>query len=79
MAFAEVMASCHGLAWVKGQIIGDPLEIKMFEATGWTLLEDSQYLCTVKPKGRVYSSVVSMQPYSEDLHIVRRFEFSSKL
>ena len=28
------MACCHGLATVNGDLIGDPLEVKMFEATG---------------------------------------------
>lgn len=34
-----MMASCHGLTLVQGSIIGDPLEIKMFEAIGWELDE----------------------------------------
>ena len=29
------MASCHGLTRLAGQLIGDPLDIKMFEATDW--------------------------------------------
>ena len=33
----ESMASCHGLAIVNNKLIGDPLEIKMFEATNYTL------------------------------------------
>jgi len=31
------MASCHSLARVNEELIGDPLEIKMFEASGWEL------------------------------------------
>jgi cation-transporting ATPase 13A2 len=34
------MSSCHGLTRVNGTIIGDPLEIKMFESTGWSLEEE---------------------------------------
>lgn len=33
----EIMASCHGLARVDGSLIGDPLEVKMFEATEYEL------------------------------------------
>ena len=29
----EVMACCHSLAMAKGKLIGDPLEIKLFEAS----------------------------------------------
>ncbi|XP_063965786.1 polyamine-transporting ATPase 13A3-like [Lytechinus pictus] len=31
------MATCHELLEVEEKITGDPLDIKMFEATGWTL------------------------------------------
>lgn len=34
------MASCHGLTHVRGELIGDPLEVKMFEATQWVLIEN---------------------------------------
>lgn len=29
------MASCHSLTIVDDEIIGDPMDMKMFEATGW--------------------------------------------
>lgn len=29
------MASCHGLTIIEGHLAGDPLDIKMFEATKW--------------------------------------------
>ena len=35
----EIMATCHGLAWVQNDMVGDPLEVKLFEATGWSLEE----------------------------------------
>lgn len=38
----ECMASCHSLTRVKGELIGDPLEVKMFEATKWVLIENNQ-------------------------------------
>ncbi|KAL1923846.1 uncharacterized protein VTP21DRAFT_8826 [Calcarisporiella thermophila] len=34
------MASCQGLSYVDDQLIGDPLELRMFEFTGWTLEEN---------------------------------------
>ncbi|KAE8215245.1 hypothetical protein CF327_g1466 [Tilletia walkeri] len=33
------LATCHSLKIVDGEVIGDPLDIKMFEFTGWTLDE----------------------------------------
>ena len=35
------MATCHSLRVVNGEPIGDPLDIKMFEFTGW-LFEESE-------------------------------------
>ena len=31
----QCMACCHTLNWLDGQLVGDPLEMKMFEASGW--------------------------------------------
>ncbi|XP_069501032.1 polyamine-transporting ATPase 13A3-like isoform X2 [Ambystoma mexicanum] len=37
--FVAAMASCHSLTTIEGKISGDPLDLKMFEATGWILEE----------------------------------------
>ena len=31
----ECMASCTAITYVNGELVGDPLDVKMFEATGW--------------------------------------------
>ena len=36
------MASCHAITYVKNELLGDPLEIKMFESTKWILNENIQ-------------------------------------
>nr|XP_056719148.1 polyamine-transporting ATPase 13A3-like [Euleptes europaea] len=36
------MASCHSLTTIGGRLSGDPLDLKMFEATGWVLEEPTQ-------------------------------------
>jgi cation-transporting ATPase 13A3/4/5 len=59
----EAMASCHGLARVNNKLIGDPLEVKMFEATNF-ILDD------------INSKVIGP---NETIQILRRFEFSSTL
>lgn len=34
------LAACHSLTLINGELTGDPLDIKMFEATGWSLEEE---------------------------------------
>jgi len=29
------MATCHSLTIIEGSVAGDPLDVKMFEASGW--------------------------------------------
>ena len=37
----HAMATCHSLKVVDGEVVGDPLDAKMFEFTGWTLEEST--------------------------------------
>ncbi|KAI6046068.1 hypothetical protein EDC04DRAFT_2864955 [Pisolithus marmoratus] len=37
--FLHALATCHSLRLVDGEAIGDPLDVKMFEFTRWTLEE----------------------------------------
>lgn len=74
------MATCHSLKLV-GEMIGDPLDAKMFEFTGWTFEEggrvyevkDGRY--TVRDGGSSKPRVRS--PSGEDLEVLRIFEFES--
>lgn len=43
------LATCHALKLIDGEILGDPLDIKMFEYTGWSLDEGQSR--TVKGSG----------------------------
>ena len=46
------MASCHSITYVNEEMIGDPLEIKMFESTDWKLNETDlprDVLVSVRP------------------------------
>lgn len=36
------MATCHSLRVVDDQLLGDPLDVKMFEFTGWAFEELAQ-------------------------------------
>lgn len=36
------MATCHSLRVVDDELLGDPLDVKMFEFTGWSFEESAQ-------------------------------------
>lgn len=75
------MATCHSLTLIDGEISGDPLDLKMFESTGWsfnesTLPDENKYDLLV-PK--VVAS--PKDPLQEDIEIgiLHQFHFSSRL
>ena len=39
--FVECLATCHCATYVNDKIIGDPVDVKMFESSGWTLIENN--------------------------------------
>jgi hypothetical protein len=43
--FTECLATCHSITRVNGKLIGDPIDLEMFDSTKWILkenLEDSE-------------------------------------
>ncbi|XP_029381134.1 probable cation-transporting ATPase 13A3 isoform X2 [Echeneis naucrates] len=40
--FVACMATCHSLTRIDGELSGDPLDLKMFSATGWILEEPTE-------------------------------------
>ena len=42
------MATCHSLRKVDGKLLGDPLDVKMFEFTNWSFEEDCQQRSPIK-------------------------------
>lgn len=36
----ELLATCHGLAQLGAELVGDPLDQRLFQATGWRMLDD---------------------------------------
>ncbi|KAM3617951.1 uncharacterized protein V6R79_013182 [Siganus canaliculatus] len=82
------LACCHTLTLLQGQLLGDPLELKMVESTGWTLQEPEGNSLDAEFGGHRVLAV--MTPPTERLHaqrastsemvaIVQRFPFSSAL
>lgn len=88
----EIMASCHSLTIINNKLIGDALDIKMFEWTGW-LIEDNNenkfdelILSILKPKSNFETNDFDKvkenfmnDNFPNEIAIIRRFEFSSKL
>ncbi|XP_022780127.1 probable cation-transporting ATPase 13A3 isoform X4 [Stylophora pistillata] len=83
------MATCHSLTMIDGRLSGDPLDLKMFEATDWILEEpgedntkfDNIVPTIVKPKTAeefiVEYALKGHTPY--EIAVVRQFPFSSDL
>ncbi|GAB6018631.1 hypothetical protein CHUAL_000313 [Chamberlinius hualienensis] len=85
------MATCHSLTIIDGNLTGDPLDLKMFEATGWTLEEpavdetakyDIIIPTVVKPNNSV-KNIPDVEIIREEtpfeVGILRQFTFSSSL
>eukprot|EP00698_Gefionella_okellyi_P002841 TRINITY_DN12710_c0_g1_i1.p1 TRINITY_DN12710_c0_g1~~TRINITY_DN12710_c0_g1_i1.p1 ORF type:complete len:1132 (-),score=273.59 TRINITY_DN12710_c0_g1_i1:2313-5708(-) len=65
----QTLASCHSLTIVDEKLIGDPLEVRLFEATSWKLDEQGQ---------TTHVSPPSLSA-ADKLTVVRRFDFTSQL
>ncbi|KAL4505176.1 hypothetical protein ABPG72_016243 [Tetrahymena utriculariae] len=92
MVLKECMASCHGLTRIDGDLIGDPLEVKIFEATQWKLIENNldkfnevvmavveQVQNQSSQQNQTEKSIILSSQFSKQIGIVKRFEFLSKL
>uniref|UniRef100_A0A673YJJ7 Polyamine-transporting ATPase 13A3 n=1 Tax=Salmo trutta TaxID=8032 RepID=A0A673YJJ7_SALTR len=72
--FVACMATCHSLTNIDGKLSGDPLDLKMFEATGW---EETSLHNHLEVKGHSVCCVLMQSAY--EIGIVRQFPFSSAL
>jgi cation-transporting P-type ATPase 13A2 len=71
----KVLTSCHSLALLGGHFIGDSLEVKMFEATGWNLHEVDHESHLAQEGLRV----INTQPGGAlQYGILKQFDFSSE-
>ncbi|CAG5133043.1 unnamed protein product, partial [Candidula unifasciata] len=81
------MAACHSLTIIENQLMGDPLDLIMFNATKWDLEEpgpeetrfDMMTPTIVRPQAssKVHGSAEALS--GNDVGIVRQFPFSSSL
>ncbi|XP_046398535.1 polyamine-transporting ATPase 13A3-like isoform X2 [Ischnura elegans] len=86
--FLVAMASCHSLTYLDRSLIGDPLDLKMYESTGWVLeepemSETAQYdlliPLVVRPSCEHLLTSGEGQEYPFEVGIIRQFHFSSQL
>ncbi|CAG2111868.1 unnamed protein product, partial [Medioppia subpectinata] len=77
----KCLASCHSLTILDSNIIGDPLDIIMFESTKWTLEEpevnDSNKFDLLAPT--IVKPSIDSGKVGPEVGILRQFPFSSNL
>lgn len=72
-------ACCHAVTYVFGNLVGDPLEIKMFEMTNWILNEDPEGNNSLIGQDDIALATIYPKDKSHNLAIIKRFDFESKL
>ncbi|XP_063984663.1 polyamine-transporting ATPase 13A3-like isoform X1 [Diachasmimorpha longicaudata] len=87
-AIFEGMLVCHSLTLINDQLCGDPLDVKMFESTGWILeepdVEDTSKYDLLAPTV-VKPPEDSSQMFTENMNqvseigIIQQYQFSSSL
>ncbi|KFZ59001.1 putative cation-transporting ATPase 13A4, partial [Podiceps cristatus] len=78
----RAMVVCHSLIVWEGKIQGDPLDVKMFEATNWVIDDSSGH--QIEGQGSTNATVVRPGPKArsapvEGVTILHQFPFSSAL
>ncbi|XP_051805292.1 cation-transporting ATPase 13A2 isoform X2 [Acanthochromis polyacanthus] len=78
------LACCHTVTLLQGKPLGDPLELKMVESTGWTLQEPEGDGNVLNAEFGGHKVLAVMRPPTgistrEAVAIVQRFPFSSAL
>ncbi|KAJ5169122.1 cation-transporting ATPase [Penicillium canariense] len=87
------MATCHSLRLVDGELLGDPLDVKMFQFTGWSYEEGGSHPSEqTSPKFDTIIPSVAKPPMTHagdsqlngpnipvELGVLRNFEFVSEL
>jgi cation-transporting ATPase 13A3/4/5 len=77
------MATCHSIKVVDGDLVGDPLDLKMFSFTGWEISENAAvsgefgHIPLVEPPKT--SPHISQEDLVSKIGVVRAFDFVSSL
>lgn len=68
-AVLYTMATCHSLRLVEDVIVGDPLDVKMFEYTGWSIEEFAQKLRLDNESSQYDPSSIARPPLGHEYGI----------
>lgn len=71
----ESMAICHSLTYINGELAGDPLDLKMFDFTGWELIEANE----TDNFDKMTPTIIRPVNGERELAIVKQFPFSSSM
>ena len=74
-AWLRCLASCHSLKLLSEQLIGEDLEIKLFNWTNWKLEEPTN---SEAKYGFTIPTVVTSQHLGRKVGVLKQFPFSSK-
>lgn len=82
-AFLAMLTTCHSLRLIDGELVGDPLDVKMFEFTNWVFDEETgatMFADDYTHANPVPIAYSSSGPSSENtLGVIQSFDFVSKL
>ncbi|KAF7562565.1 hypothetical protein G7046_g1558 [Stylonectria norvegica] len=80
-AALHTMATCHSLRSIDGELLGDPLDVKMFEFTHWSYEEGKQSANEGEDEeqGGLEPSIARPPDASLELGVLKTFEFVSQL
>ncbi|KAI5461058.1 hypothetical protein BGZ63DRAFT_356009 [Mariannaea sp. PMI_226] len=80
-AALHTMATCHSLRSIDGELVGDPLDLKMFEFTRWSFEEGQQSVGEGEDdEQRGLTPSVARPPNANlELGVLKSFEFVSQL
>ena len=62
------MASCTAITYVNGKLVGDPLDVSMFQSSGWVLDE------SVEDNGFDQMVIAYVYPSAEDQEVIRQLQ-----
>ena len=78
-AVIRCMASCHSVMLCDGHLVGEPMDVKMFEFSGWLMEEATDASGDLVTVVRMPSEDTFTIDPQKSLGIIRCFEFNSSL
>ena len=84
--YVECLACCHCLTYVKEKLVGDPIDVRMFESVGWVMKENENtennnnsnplVINYIRPKGEEDIVVPFQDNYNVEEKLKSRYEIA---